>query len=571
MLKSLSLTDFALAKNVEFDPSAGFVALTGETGAGKSLLIDALSLALGARAEGSWVRQGKSKAQVSAIFTASEGALKWLSERSIGADEGEVSLRRVIESAGRSKAWINGVAVSASELKELGRMLAVIHGQHESVALLDPRAQRALVDQQAGLAPALAELAGRYEQWKESKAALAKASSRREELDRARSQLAWEADELERLAPRKGEWEELEQSQKAFSQSEAMMGAAQAALADLEEGDSPALTALSRHARILEGFGKADPACASIAEALRSAHTSAQEAARDLGRFAREADYSTERAAEVEARLSLIYQIARKLRAPESALWERLETVRKSLDELDASVDEQALRQAERQAWAGYETAALAIRAARSAASEELCKKATGFLDGLGMASAKIEPQMTPKEPGPDGMDGLELYFSPHKGAKPLPLGKCASGGELSRVSLALSVCGDEFAQPGCMVFDEVDAGVGGPSAVLIGRLMARVGARSQALAVTHLPQVAACARRQHRVGKSDASGEWESYCQALSASDRVVELARMLGGEEQQSALDHAKSLLASAAENHAQDQAEALSAGSKPAKGSR
>lgn len=560
MLKSLALIDFALAKNVEFDPSAGFVALTGETGAGKSLLIDALGLALGARAEGSWVRQGRPRAQVSAIFTASQNALDWLNERSIAAEDGEVSLRRVIEAAGRSKSWINGVAVSASELKELGRLLAVIHGQHESVALLDPKAQRALVDQQAGLGAKLSRLGGLFEEWKKSKAALASARSRREELDRARSQLAWEADELERLNPRKGEWEELEQEQKMFSQSEAMMSAAQAALSDLEEGESPALAALSRHARALEAFGRSNAACASIAEALRSAHTNAQEAARDLGRFAREADFSAERAAEVEARLSALYQCARKLRAQEGALWERAQSVRKSLDELDASVDEQALLQSERQSWSEYEQAALEIRRLRLSSSTELCEKASAMLEGLGMASAKIEPQMSPKEPGPEGMDALEIYFSPHTGAKPLPLGKCASGGELSRVSLALSVCGDEFAQPGCMVFDEVDAGVGGPSALLIGRLMSRVGARSQALAVTHLPQVAACAQRQHRVGKSDVKGEWESYCQALGREERVLELARMLGGEEQQSARDHAEALLRSAGLAAEQERQERL-----------
>lgn len=550
MLKSLSLIDFALAKKVEFDPSAGFVALTGETGAGKSLLIDALSLALGAQAKAFWVRQGSQKAQISAIFKASSPALEWLSEHSIEAEDGEVSLRRVIDASGGSKAWINGVSVSASELKKLGRLLAVIHGQHESVALMEPKVQRALVDQQAGLGTQIQLLGQHFESWKDAKATLANARERRESLERARSQLAWEMDELEKLNPRKGEWEDLDAAQQAISNSEAILSSTAAALGDLESGDSPMVSLLNRHARAFEGFSKNDPACASIAEALRAAHVNVQEAVRDLNRFSDQVDFSEQRAREIEERISAIFQCAKKLHVPEAELYARMDVTRKKLEELDASVDETSLQLAERQTWAAYEELANEISLKRIEASKKLCEKATSLLSGLGMGTAKLEAQRTPKEPGPEGIDILELYFAPHKGAKPLPLAKCASGGELSRVSLALSVCGDEFAQPGCMVFDEVDAGVGGPSAVLIGRLMASVGARSQALAVTHLPQVAACAIRQHRVGKKEVKDEVESYCEALSESQRVEELARMLGGAEQQSALEHAKALLKSAKE---------------------
>lgn len=545
MLRSLSVENFAVTKSAHLEFAGGFCALTGETGAGKSMMVDALSAALGSRAEALWVRQGCAKSTISAVFDASEPARLWMDSRGIACEDGEVSLRRSIEAEGRSKAWINGMSVSAGELREIGSMLAAIHGQHESVALLGAKAQREHLDAYGKCAALLARVDESYRQWSAAKERSRQAKGQAEAMIKERSLWAWELDEIGRVAPQEGEWDQLELSHSELSQATEISKACDEAIEELSESQGAICERLARLAKTLSSFGS--PKLAQAALCIAQAADAASDAARDLGRFKDHEDLSAERFEKIDGRMRDIHALARKLRQAPKDLWARAIEARGKLDALEDGLDQPAMERAEQQALAGLEAACAQLTLARMAAAERLGKAATANLSKLGMGKARFSIVVEPRAPGPDGADFIEFAMAGHDGAKALPLAKCASGGELARVGLSLCAASLEQDQPGCMVFDEVDAGIGGPTASKVGQMLAKIGSKGQALAVTHLPQVAALANMHYAVGRKEGVDGAESLVRMVEGADREREIARMLGDADSESATAHAKALLAS------------------------
>lgn len=546
MLKTLSVENFAVTKTAHLDFTGGFCALTGETGAGKSMMVDALTAALGSRSDVSWVRQGCSKATVSAVFDASEQAKVWLHARGIGCEDGEVSLRRVIESEGRSKAWINGVSVSAGEAREIGSMLAAIHGQHESVALLGAKAQREHLDAYAKNHSLLGQVAAAYQAWTDSRDAAAHAEALAESLGKERSQLAWELDEITRVNPKAGEWEELEAVQSQLSQAVEIGQACDQAVNELVDGEEAICDRLSKLSRKLGAFSASR--LREISLILEQAGELASDAARNLARFNEAEDMSSSRMAKIDERLGEIHALSRKLRQSPSELPARAHEAKKRLDQIEEGIDASKLQKRERDAFVQLQLACSLLTRARRAAGDKLGSATSANLGKLGMGKAKVSVEIHPKTPGPEGADIIEFVMAGREGAKPLLLAKCASGGELARIGLALCAASLEQDQPGCMVFDEIDAGIGGPTAIKVGQMLSKIGAKGQALAVTHLPQVAAMADMHYFVGKKMVVDGFESIVKAVQGVEREHEIARMLGDSKSGSALEHARALLSGA-----------------------
>lgn len=544
MLRSLSVENFASARKASLELSAGFVALTGETGAGKSIVVDALGAALGARAESEWVRRGARRATVSAVFDVTLKARAWLEERGIDCPDGEVCLRRSIEAEGRSKAWINGASVSGTELRGLGTLLAQINGQHESVALLGSRAQREHLDAYAAHKPLLDQVDGAHASWTSARKAAAAAREKGQELAKSREALAWESDELDRARPVEGEWASLENEQKRAAQAGEINEACELATQVLSEGAQSACDQLARVARALSGLGSERLDQAALA--VEQAREIAQDAAREVERYRETEDLSAGRIAEVEARLAVLHALARKLRRAPETLAARAAEVQILLAGADAALDEGVLARQEAAALAELKRACTILSLSRKNAAERLGRAASANLAQLDMDKTRLEIRLIPKEPGAEGADLIEFVLD-QQGLGPLPLSKCASGGELSRVGLAIACASLSQEQVPCMVFDEVDAGVGGEAGLKVGKMLSKLGNKSQALAVTHLPQVAACARVHWTIEKKQAEEGPETQAHEVHGDAREREIARMLGGAKLGSAIKHAKALLAS------------------------
>lgn len=543
MLKSLSVENFAVTKKAHLDFGQGFCALTGETGAGKSMLVDALTAALGSRADSAWVRQGCSKAMVSAVFEAGEGAKSWLLSKGIECEDGEVSLRRLVEAEGRSKAWINGVSVSAAELREIGSFLAAIHGQHESVALLGAKSQRDHLDAYAKNSDILVLVARLHASWVDSKRIAAEAKIQAEGLQREKSQLAWEIDELLKIAPQEGEWERLGELHSRLAQAADINEACEAAINELVEDDGAICSRLGKMSRQLGNLP--DPVLREVGAALAQAAEIVSDASRDLSRFRDGGMDSDMDVRSIDARLGAFHEASRKLRIGPEDLPRKLAESQERMALLDKGLDVGKLEADAEAALRALEKACAALSASRAGAAGKLGKAASGNLGKLGMGKAMIIVNMEAKAPSVDGADVIEFAMAGHEGAKPLPLSKCASGGELARLGLALCAASVEQDQPGCMVFDEVDAGIGGPTATKVGQMLGLLGAKGQTLAVTHLPQVAAQATAHYAVGKGDGPDGPQSIVRFVSGEERVIEIARMLGDGSSSSAVEHAKELL--------------------------
>lgn len=554
MLRRLSLRDFVIVPTLELDFGPGFTALTGETGAGKSILIDALQLVLGQRADAGVVREGQARAELAAEFDTPASLAPWLAEA--GFDEGlapeeqagrPLLLRRSVDAQGKSRAWINGSAATLSQLRELGEQLVDIHGQHAWQGLTRPEPVRALLDAHAGLAPA--NLAAAHAAWRAARTRLHAAQDHQAAQGAEQERLRWELAELERLAPREGEWAELEAEQRRLSHAQAIVEALQAALDRLAEGEPAAGPLLAQALDRLEGVWPHDDSLGGLIESLRGAQAVLEEARRELRHRLRDDGLDPARLAELDARLGAWLGLARRLREPPEALPARLQQARADAARLAADADLPALEAATDRAWQAYEAEALRTRAARAAAAPRLAAAVAAALPGLGMAGARFEVALSPSEtPAAHGLDTVEFLFAGHPGATPRPLVRVASGGELSRLALAVALAGGgESAGPGpdCLIFDEVDAGVGGAVADAVGLQLQALGRRHQVFAVTHLPQVAACADHQWQVSKQVQDGRSASRVTACSGPARVEELARMLGGEAGPTRLAHARALL--------------------------
>lgn len=535
MLRRLALREFALVEQLELDFDAGFSVLTGETGAGKSILIDALQLALGARAEAALVREGAERAEVSAEFDLPAGLQAWLDEAGFApAEEGRLLLRRVVDAQGRSRAWINGGAATAAQLREAADSLLDIHGQHAWQSLTRPAAVRALLDAQAGIDPA--PLAAVWQAWRAALDALDDARRRRDGLERERERLAWQLAELDTLAPGEHEWEEINAEHQRLAHGQALVDGVRAALDALVDAEPAAGALTSRAIDALDQVLRFDRALEPVLELLRGVQAQLDDAGHTLSAYLGRSEPDAGRLAELDTRLGAWVSLARRYRRGPGELPALRASWKQELAELDAATDLDGLERRAGQAEAAWRAEATKVSARRRKAAPKLATAVSTAMQQLGMTGGRFEVALNKlDQPQSYGLESCEFLVAGHAGSTPRPLAKVASGGELSRLALAIAVTtatGPAGDGPATLIFDEIDAGVGGAVADSVGRLMKQLGRSTQVMAVTHLAQVAACADQHFVVTKAERAGHTFSAVQAVQGEARVAEVARMLGGE---------------------------------------
>ncbi|MFT4194057.1 DNA repair protein RecN [Ottowia sp.] len=546
-LRHLSLRDFVIVPALERALAPGFTALTGETGAGKSILIDALQLVLGGRGEALWVREGQPRCEIGAEFDTPAAALPWLQDNGFDSADGTLLLRRTIDAAGKSRAWINGSPATVGQLRELADWLVDIHGQHAWQSLTRPAAVRALLDGYAGADTAAMTEA--WQRWQQAEAALAQARAAQDGLAQERERLLWQIGELDKLAPAEDEWDELNQRHARLSHAQALIEAAQAAAAALEgdDGEGGTLPALAQAQHALEAQRGIEPEFAALLDVLEASAAQLHDAAHSLHAYLRRAEPDPDQLAALDERMGLWVGLARRYRRPPQDLPALLAGWRQDLARLESSAD---LAQLERIAHENRETylrAARAVSAQRAKAVPKLAAAVTAAMQELGMQGGRFEVALAPlAEPAAHGLESVSFLVAAHAGSTPRAIDKVASGGELSRLALAIAVTTSQLGTAGTLVFDEVDAGVGGAVAATVGRLLQRLGQDRQVLCVTHLPQVAACADQHLVVSKQADGGATTSSVSPVADEARTREVARMLGGERiSDTTLAHALELL--------------------------
>jgi DNA repair protein RecN (Recombination protein N) len=547
-LRRIALRDFVIVRELELDLCGGFTVLTGETGAGKSILVDALQLALGARADAGAVREGAQRADISAEFDLPDSLVPWLEAAGFdGADT--LLLRRSIDAQGKSRAWVNGCPATAAQLREAGDHLVDIHGQHAWQSLTRPDAVRDLLDAYAAVANK--PLAAAWQRWRAARQALADARSAQDSLQRDRERLGWQIAEVDKLAPGANEWDELNASHTRLSNAQGLLDAAQQALDALEGEDGGAASLLARAQSVLQAQVAVEPEFQDLSEVLASSLAQAQDATHSLHTYLRRTEPDPGRLAELDARLSLWVSLARRYRRTPAELAALHASWKDELSRLDAAADLAALEAAERGAQEAYMAEARSVSRSRAKAAPQLAAAITAAMQGLGMQGGRFEVGLDKlAEPTAAGLEEVVFRVAGHAGSTPRPVGKVASGGELSRLALAIAVTTSQLGSAQTLIFDEVDSGVGGAVAETVGRLMKQLGRDRQVLAVTHLPQVAACADHHLVVAKkSDRQGTASSVT-PVDGEQRVSEVARMLGGERLSgTTLAHAKEMLFDAA----------------------
>ena len=543
-LRSISLRDFVIVKELDLDLSGGFTVLTGETGAGKSILIDALQLALGARADASVVREGMARCEISAELDSPAGLTDWLEQAGFEAGD-SLLLRRTIDLQGKSRAWINGSAATATQLRDIASQLVDIHGQHAWQSLTRPDAVRELLDSYAGLSTVT--LLQCWQQWRLAQKTLSEARAAQDSLQRERERLSWQISELDKLAPGVGEWGELNAQHGRLSNAQALRDAVLTAVDALQESDDNASALLGRAISSLQNQEHIEPEFKGLGEILSGALAQIEDAVHSLNGYARHAELEPQRLAELDERLALWVSLARRYKRGAAELPELLALWRSERQRLDAAADLVQLEENENQLGSAYLKEARQVSSARSKAAPLLAKAITQAMQGLGMAGGKFDVKLNKlDQPAQHGLEQAEFLVAGHSGSTPRPVGKVASGGELSRIALAIAVTTSQLGQAQTLIFDEVDAGVGGAVADTVGRLMKQLGKDRQVMAVTHLPQVAACADHHLVVAKRSEQGVTISRVDHVSGEQRVAEIARMLGGERLSSTtLAHAKEML--------------------------
>ncbi|MGU7856680.1 DNA repair protein RecN [Burkholderia orbicola] len=548
MLRHLSIRDFVIVAALDLEFDSGFSVFSGETGAGKSILIDALALALGERADASVVRTGCGRADITAEFTPHDRVARWLDEHAFDAED-SVMLRRVIDANGRSRAFINGTSATLAQLRELGEMLVDIHGQHAHQLLMRPDAQRELFDTHAGLVADAANVARAWRVWRDATQAIDAAKAHERELQLEREKLAWQLAELDKLAPQAGEWDEVSNEHKRLSHSANLIEGVRGALNALSESDDAMLAQLGAIVSKLRSLADYDTALSDALASLEPAEIQLQEAVYSLSHYAQRVDLDPERLAQVEARLDALHSTARKFRLPPDTLHEEHAARRAQLAALDAAADLGALEAAQAKAREAYLADAKRLSKARAQAAKALGTAVTAGMQELSMAGGSFEVALVPlADGGPHGLEQVEFRVAGHPGVPLRPLAKVASGGELARISLALAVIASAASPTPTLIFDEVDTGIGGGVAEVVGRLLHQLGRDRQVLCVTHLPQVAARGDHHFQVAKgADERGGTVSSVVALDKASRVEEVARMLGGLEiTATTRKHAKEMLA-------------------------
>ncbi len=536
MLTSLSLRDFVIVDRLELEFPNGFSVLTGETGAGKSILIDALSLALGARGESGMVRQGCEKAEISVEFSiAGLPQLRvWLEGNALEGEDSTCMMRRILYADGRSRAFINGVSATMQQLREAGEFLVDIYSQHAHHSLLKAATQRDLLDEFAEAAALAGRVANTYQHWRKLHQQRLEmeqnAAAYAEELAVLRDQVR----ELQQLNPSAEEWESLQQEHSRLSHAASLLAGGEACRELLSENEMAALRQLYTAQHQLQELCEYDPAMREALDALDAAVIQIEEADRFLNRYLNRAELDPQRLNEVDSRIQAMHGAGRKYRVRPEELAALLVGWQTRMAELERAGDDGALAREEQAARDAYLAEARQLSERRRTAAARLSELVTAEMQRLSLSGGRFEIALTPDEAGSAaGLEQIEFLVAGHAGVAPRPLSKVASGGELSRISLAIRVITAQQGETPTMIFDEVDVGIGGGVAEVVGQLLKALGASRQVLVITHLPQVAAQGTHHFRVSKSHLDGQTLSRIEALTPEARVEEIARMLGGVE--------------------------------------
>ncbi len=534
MLKFLSIRDFVIVSSLELDFSSGFTVLTGETGAGKSILIDALSLALGERGDASMVRNGYERAEVAAEFdiAALPHLQTWLREQELEGDEGICLLRRVLDAGGRSRGFINGCSATLQQMREAGEQLLDIHGQHAHQSLLRPGAQRMLLDGYAGAAADAQKVASLYRDWQALRRRRISLSENAEAVAAERELLRFQRDELEGLGFSVAGWSESQADHARLAHAASLLETAAFGIETLSEADNACLAQLNvLAARLRDGMAH-DATLGETLRMLESAQAELQEAVYALRHYQQRLDTDPQRLQELELRIRGVMDAARKHRTAPEQLEEALQRIVVRLAELGGDADLAVLEQQERAAQQSYLAAAQKLTAARKKAADKLGREITAAMQTLAMQGGSFAVALLPLPEGNAcGLEAVEFQVAANPGVPLRSLAKVASGGELSRIGLAVQVTASQVSSVPTLIFDEVDSGIGGRVAEIVGHLLKKLGEDCQVLCVTHLPQVAAAADHQWQVSKAVENGVTLSRIAVLDGEQRVEEIARMLGG----------------------------------------
>ncbi len=528
-LQRISLRDFVIVRHLELEFGAGFTVLSGETGAGKSILIDALQLVLGARAEASVVREGAARSELCAEFSTPAHLHPWLQDNGFDA-AADLLLKRSIDAQGKSRAWINGSPATATQLRDIGDQLLDIHGQHAWQSLTRPHAVRDLLDAYAQLpAHALQTL---WNDWRQSLQTLEHARSAQDQLQQERERLGWQIGEVDKLSPGSDEWDNLNAQHTRLTHAQSLLDAAQTALTHLQDEDA-AHSHLAQAIKALQAQADIETEFQALADQLSSALAQAEDASHSLQAWLRRTELDPQALADIDARMGLWVALSRRYKRTPQELPALYLGWQQELARLDAAVDLAALETAEQKAKGAFMREARQRSLARQKAAPKLAASITQAMQNLGMQGGQFQVQLqTLDQPASHGLEEVQFLVAGHAGSTPRPVGKVASGGELSRIALAIAVTTSQLGAAQTLIFDEVDAGVGGAVAETVGRLMKQLGKDRQVLAVTHLPQVAACADHHWVVSKHADKDGVASMVTPATGEQRVAEIARMLGGE---------------------------------------
>lgn len=536
MLRSLSLKDFVIVDRLDLEFGKGFTVLTGETGAGKSILIDALSLALGERGESGLVRQGCEKAEISAEFSVADlpELRAWLADNELAGEDDVCLMRRIVYADGRSRAFINGITATMQQLREAGDFLVDIYSQHAHHSLLKTATQRTLLDDFGGLSTLAAGVVTAYKHWRELHERRSEmernAAAYAEELAELRDQVR----ELKQLGPSVEEWEALQQEHSRLAHAASLLSGGEECRELLAEDEASVLRQIHVAQHKLQELSEYDPAMQEALDSLDAAAIQIEEADRFLKKYLNRAELDPERLNEVEGRIQAIHGAARKYRVRPEELPALLEKWQTRMAELDSVGDDGVLAREEAAAQEAYLALAKQLSSGRKQAAQSLGEQVTTEMQRLALSGGSFAVALLPQEEGTaHGLEQVEFQVAGHAGVAPRSLAKVASGGELSRISLAIRVITAQQGATPTMIFDEVDVGIGGGVAEVVGQLLKSLGATRQVLVITHLPQVAAQGLHHLRVSKSSASGSTLSRIDPLDEIERIEEIARMLGGME--------------------------------------
>ncbi|MFY2509535.1 DNA repair protein RecN [Vibrio pectenicida] len=554
MLVHLSVNNFAIVKSLQLELSSGMTTITGETGAGKSIAIDALGLCLGGRAEANMVRQKEEKAEVSAAFTLEDNvnATRWLEDKDL-LDGNDCILRRIINKEGRSRAFINGSPVPLSQLKSLGQLLINIHGQHAHHQLMKNDYQMTMLDQYAGHDNLLKSTRNAYQTWRQSDNHL-KQLKENSAANLAKKQLIeYQIKELNELSLDEGEYERLEQEHKRLSNSGELATTCQQAIELIYEGEEiNALGILQSANNSLIQLAELDNSLTQLPAMLTEAMIQIEEANCELRSYLDSIEVDPARMSYVEERFSKVMSIARKHHVLPDELYQHHQDLQQQIRALDCSDEKlDELQQGVAETYQGFLTSAEKLSKSRCRYAKELNKLITTSMQELSMEKAQfcIDVDKHNSHPSPLGINNVCFLVSTNPGQPLEPIAKVASGGELSRISLAIQVITAQKVDTPSLIFDEVDVGISGPTAAVVGKMLRKLGQSTQVLCVTHLPQVAGCGHQQLFVAKQTKAGKTETQMHALNTEQRISELARLLGGSEiTESTIANAKELLIAA-----------------------